>query len=197
MDYDTYSANDAIGKVYIDLNPLLLKADSNRVSSDGQKQIMLSGWLPIFDTMHGVRGEVQVQVKVELFSDLNKFRTSSCGVLFFCSDVVPEGYSLKKMAFVEKLVINDDPEYQWIDKIRTPRASNEARQTLFMKLSSTVQRKIGLMALELGANAVLGYKQYFDMEGDTGIVVRGIGTAVTLVKQQAQPVTQELTENKE
>lgn len=24
MDYDTYSANDAIGKVYIDLNPLLL-----------------------------------------------------------------------------------------------------------------------------------------------------------------------------
>ena len=41
------------------------------------------------------------------------------------------------------------------------------------------------------------YKQYFDMEGDTGIVVRGIGTAVTLVKQQAQPVTQELTENKE
>ena len=70
---------------------------------------------------------------------------------------MPEGYSLKKMAFVEKLVINDDPEYQWIDKIRTPRASNEARQTLFMKLSSTVQRKIGLMALELGANAVLGY----------------------------------------
>ena len=53
---------------------------------------------------------------------------------------MPEGYSLKKMAFVEKLVINDDPEYQWIDKIRTPRASNEARQTLFMKLSSSIQQ---------------------------------------------------------
>ncbi len=24
MDYDTYSANDAIGKVYVDLSPLLL-----------------------------------------------------------------------------------------------------------------------------------------------------------------------------
>lgn len=24
MDHDTYSANDAIGKVYVDLNPLLL-----------------------------------------------------------------------------------------------------------------------------------------------------------------------------
>ena len=155
MDYDTYSANDAIGKVYIDLNPLLLKADSHR--ADSQKQIMLSGWLPIYDTMHGVRGEVNVQVKVELFSDLNKFRTSSCGVVFFCTSAIPEGYKVQCInGFVEKLVINDDHEYQWIDKIRTPRASNEARQTLFMKLSSTVQRKIGLMALELGANAVIG-----------------------------------------
>ena len=84
MDYDTYSANDAIGKVYIDLNPLLLKADDDRLSGNPHQQIMLSGWLPIFDTMHGVRGEVNCQVKVELFSDLNKFRTSSCGVLFFC-----------------------------------------------------------------------------------------------------------------
>ncbi len=52
--------------------------------------------------------------------------------------------------------MNDDPEYQWIDKIRTPRASNEARQTLFLKLSGIIQRKIGLKALELGGNAVLG-----------------------------------------
>ena len=28
-------------------------------------------------------------------------------------------------------MVNDDPEYQWIDKIRTPRASNEARDTHF------------------------------------------------------------------
>ena len=25
MDYDTYSANDAIGRVYVDLNPLLVR----------------------------------------------------------------------------------------------------------------------------------------------------------------------------
>ena len=59
--------------------------------------------------------------------------------------------------FVEELVVNDDPEYQWLDKIRTPRATNEARQSLFMKLSGAVQRRIGLKALELGANAVVGY----------------------------------------
>ena len=46
---------------------------------------LMSGWLPIFDTINGVRGEVNVQVKVELFSDHNKFRQSSCGVQFFCS----------------------------------------------------------------------------------------------------------------
>lgn len=45
-----------------------------------------------------------------------------------------------------------------------------------------VQRKIGLKAIDLGANAVIGYTQCFDLEGDFGVVVRGIGTAVTLVK---------------
>jgi len=46
---------------------------------------VLSGWLPVYDTMHGMRGEVSVIVKVELFSDVNKFRQSSCGVQFFSS----------------------------------------------------------------------------------------------------------------
>lgn len=63
--------------------------------------------------------------------------------------------------FVEELVVSDDPEYKWIDKIRTPRASNEARQTLFFKLSGEVQRKIGLKALDLGGNAVIGYEFNF------------------------------------
>ena len=45
----------------------------------------MSGWLPIYDTLHGIRGEVHVSIKVELFSDLNKFRESSCGVPFYCS----------------------------------------------------------------------------------------------------------------
>lgn len=43
----------------------------------------MSGWLPVYDTIHGVRGEINVIVKVDLFTDFNKFRQSSCGVLFF------------------------------------------------------------------------------------------------------------------
>ena len=70
---------------------------------------------------------------------------------------IPEGFrALCINGFVEELVVNDDPEYHWIDKIRTPRASNEARQSLFIKLSGAVQRKIGLKAIELGGNAVVG-----------------------------------------
>eukprot|EP00095_Tigriopus_kingsejongensis_P005187 maker-scaffold321_size207582-snap-gene-1.29 protein:Tk05187 transcript:maker-scaffold321_size207582-snap-gene-1.29-mRNA-1 annotation:"c2 domain-containing protein 5 isoform x2" len=201
MDYDTYSANDAIGKVYIDLNPLLLpSAALNAAESQGLPEegaaiehtpggSMMSGWLPIYDTMHGIRGEVHVVVKIEFFSDFNQFRQSSCGVQFFYSPCVPEGYRAQAInGFVEELMVNDDPEYQWIDKIRTPRASNEARQTLFMKLSGAVQRKIGLKAIELGGNVVVGYQQKFDIEGDTGIAVRGIGTAMTIVRDD-QPST--------
>lgn len=146
MDYDTYSANDAIGKVYLDLNPLLSK-DSGHV---------MSGWFPIYDTMHGIRGEINCVVKVALFSDANRYRQSSCGIKFFYSRGVPFGYTCQAiLGFVEELVVNHDPEYQWIDKIRTPRASNEARQTLFSKISGEVQRRIGLKAIDLGGNAVV------------------------------------------
>ncbi|CAH1153263.1 unnamed protein product [Phaedon cochleariae] len=187
MDHDTYSANDAIGKVYLNLNPLLLPGDGQLMSysfnGDSTTHHEISGWLPVYDTMHGIRGEVNITVKVELFSDFNRFRQSSCGVQFFYSPMVPHGYQAKLIhGFVEELLVYDDPEYQWIDKIRTPRASNEARQTLFFKLSGELQRKIGVKTLDLGGNAVIGYKQSYDLEGESGIVGRGIGTAVTLVK---------------
>lgn len=80
MDYDTYSANDAIGKVNISLNSLCLEMSGPTTHGKGT---VLSGWIPVFDTMHGIRGEVNVIVKVDLFSDLNKFRQSSCGIPFF------------------------------------------------------------------------------------------------------------------
>ena len=49
-----------------------------------------------------------------------------------------------------------------------------------------VRRKIGLKALELGGNAVTGYRQCFDLEGETGIVVRGIGTAVDMKNKKTE-----------
>ncbi|XP_047241689.1 C2 domain-containing protein 5 isoform X13 [Girardinichthys multiradiatus] len=173
LDHDTYSANDAIGKVYIDIDPLLCTEAAS----------VISGWFPIYDTIHGIRGEINVLVKVELFNDLNRFRQSSCGVKFFCTTSIPRGNRAAMVhGFVEELVVNEDPEYQWIDRIRTPRASNEARQRLISLMSGELQRKIGLKVLEMGGNAVIGYLQCFDLEGESGLVVRAIGTACTLEK---------------
>ena len=61
-----------------------------------------------------------------------------------------------------------------------------APQTQINSAFIQVQRKIGLKAIDLGANAVIGYTQCFDLEGDVGVVARGIGTAVTLIKIQEQ-----------
>ncbi|XP_066446856.1 C2 domain-containing protein 5 isoform X2 [Eleutherodactylus coqui] len=173
LDHDTYSANDAIGKVYIDIDPLLYT----------EAATVISGWFPIYDTIHGIRGEISVVVKVDLFNDLNRFRQSSCGVKFFCTTSIPKSYrAIVIHGFVEELVVNEDPEYQWIDRIRTPRASNEARQRLISLMSGELQRKIGLKVLEMRGNAVVGYLQCFDLEGESGLVVRAIGTACTLDK---------------
>ncbi|KAK6320133.1 hypothetical protein J4Q44_G00092400 [Coregonus suidteri] len=173
LDHDTYSANDAIGKVYIDIDPLL----------SCEAATVISGWFPIYDTIHGIRGEIYVLVKVDLFNDLNRFRQSSCGVKFFCTTSIPRCYRVALVhGFVEELVVNEDPEYQWIDRIRTPRASNEARQRLISLMSGELQRKIGLKVLEMGGNTVVGYLQCFDLEGESGLVVRAIGTACTLDK---------------
>jgi hypothetical protein len=48
MDYDTYSANDAIGKVSLNLSPLLLQSDPSRG---------MYGWIPIYDTMNGSQNQ--------------------------------------------------------------------------------------------------------------------------------------------
>lgn len=45
MDHDTYSAHNAIGKVYISLNSL----GEGGTQSSG----VLDGWFPIYDTLHG------------------------------------------------------------------------------------------------------------------------------------------------
>lgn len=103
MDYDVYSANDAIGEVSLSLGPLLLQKgisqNSLLKSVNWSKNFVIpdisrgmSGWVPIYDTIQGIRGEINFIVKVELFSDSNKFRQSSCGVQFFHSTSIPHGF---------------------------------------------------------------------------------------------------------
>lgn len=44
-----------------------------------------------------------------------------------------------------------------------------------------LRRQVGKQAKQRGANAVFGYQQFFDMEGDSGIVGRAYGTACMFV----------------
>ena len=60
------------------------------------------------------------------------------------------------------------------------RASNMARQGALSRVSSELQRKIGLKVLALGGNAVVAYREDFDFEGLSGMVARGIGTAILI-----------------
>jgi hypothetical protein len=55
-----------------------------------------------------------------------------------------------------------------------------ARQGVLSRVSGELQRKIGLKVIALGGNAVVGYREDFDFEGESGMIVRGIGTAVLL-----------------
>ncbi|KAJ3623659.1 hypothetical protein Zmor_004345, partial [Zophobas morio] len=175
-DHDSYSANDAIGKVYIDLSPLTM--------TNGPT--LLQGWHPIYDTLRGIRGEINLIVKLHFFNNENKFRDTSIGVKIFALNEFPSCYSLIKVhSFVEELVVSTDPEYQWVDNFRSNRASNDARVRLLYRLTGSLKRKLGLKALDLGGNAIVGYLQDFDIEGEYGLVARGIGTVVTL--QEFEP----------
>ena len=66
MDYDTYSANDAIGKVYVDLNPLLVRGSDQgpMLAAEGLSTSVESGSeqpqqppVPISQSVHGVKSE--------------------------------------------------------------------------------------------------------------------------------------------
>lgn len=92
------------------------------------------------------------------------------------------------LGFVEALVVDVDPEFEFEDRFRSSQKSNEKRQKQLYHLSSLLsffwfihrmqlRRQVGKQAQKRGANAVFGYQQFFDMEGDSGIVGRAYGTA--------------------
>ncbi len=47
------------------------------------------------------------------------------------------------VGLVDELVVDNDPEYQWMDNFRQARTSNESRQSLLYKLDATVRRQLG------------------------------------------------------
>lgn len=179
MDFDQISRNDPIGQVSLDLNPLISGSSTGSFSSAPQ----ISGWFPIYDSLKGVRGELNVTVRLEYFGDVNPFKDSSAGVQFFSMTAIPPGMQLISMLdFVEELVPDSDPEYHWSDKLRATRVSNDTRQRKMFELAGRVRKLFGKKVLDMGGNAVLGFRLCFDLEKEEGeIVARGIGVACRLV----------------
>ncbi|KAJ3342122.1 hypothetical protein HDU93_003338 [Gonapodya sp. JEL0774] len=178
LDFDAFSANDPIGSVNIDLNPL---------GWDSSSQI--SGWFPLFDTLRGVRGEVSVLLRTEFLPNRNPFKDSSFGVQFYSMSAVPANFYVQTvLGFVDIMDSADDPEYHWVDSFRTPRTSNEERERVLFRLSNSVRRQLGRKARDMGANAVVGYIEHFDLEEDEReITCRGLGTALCMLPVTATP----------
>ncbi|KAJ2882536.1 hypothetical protein FB639_002369 [Coemansia asiatica] len=146
----------------------------------------LGGWFPIYDTMWGIRGELKCQVILQYFGDVNPFNNSSAGIQVFStpSPHLPPSIPLQASGFISSIVTHIDPEYHWTDSFRTPRASNEARVRVLHKITGLLRRRMGRKALELGANAIVGYRQWFDFEEEEkSITGRAVGTAVRIGSQ--------------
>ena len=171
-DSDNYKADSCVGMVYVDLNPLLMRAaaktaledrsdedDENeklKVGSEGnekispskdneqnvlalvkkesfvdqqeteddQEELTIDGLFPIYDTLAGVRGELNLSIKLQFFGDLNPFRDSSAGVQLFPLSMIDEGSGWEVshvFGFVEELGVAYDPEYEWKDQFRQAR----------------------------------------------------------------------------
>jgi len=180
IDYDVVTQDDVIGTVIVDTNTIAL----NQVTQ-------CSGWFPIFDSIRGVCGELNVNIKIDYIHNINPYRDSSPEVQFFsCPSIFPlmeyTQYSLRIGDIVEELLIDDDPEYDWKDLIRSSRSSNDERQLLLYKLSGRLKRRVGKKVQEATDNIVLGYEESFDLEDDN-IIVRGLGTRCKLAPNLSLP----------
>jgi len=183
--------DESLGLVYVDLNPLLTahadRADEDSTVLDGGVLSGgIDGWFPLYDTLSGVRGEIWLSVKLNFIGDDNPFRDSSAGVRLLPFSMLDPAspFAVQHIfGFVEELVVADDPEFEWNDNYRRARMSHETRQTLLYLLDASVRRRMCRTVLEMGGNAVLGYHQNFDVEGDSGIVARTYGTCVLLERK--------------
>eukprot|EP00003_Mantamonas_plastica_P031402 TRINITY_DN8149_c0_g1_i4.p2 TRINITY_DN8149_c0_g1~~TRINITY_DN8149_c0_g1_i4.p2 ORF type:complete len:255 (-),score=64.85 TRINITY_DN8149_c0_g1_i4:355-1119(-) len=152
-DHDVVTQDDVIGMVYVDLNCILM--------GEGNQ---FAGWLPIYDSLKGIRGYLNIVLKLKFVQDNNPFKDLSAGVQFLSVAKPPPGTKITKiLGFVEELIVDDDPEYHWVDTFRTPRTSNEARTVRFFQMSGKLRRQMGRTVLHKGGNAVLEYRQHLDL----------------------------------
>ncbi|GMT36832.1 hypothetical protein PFISCL1PPCAC_28129, partial [Pristionchus fissidentatus] len=174
MDHDTYSANDAIGRVELDINMVI---ESMRLAKEEERDDQIV--LPIWDTIHGIRGYLMFTLKITLMVPTDY----SYYVQFHSSDKIPAEFALCEIVgLVGTMRYEKDPEQQWIDRIRAPRASNDARQAEMRSEMRQATIEVAEKAYKAGAQMVLAYREMIDIEGapTNNYCLRVYGTAIVV-----------------
>jgi len=187
---ESFVHSEPIGIVYIDLNPLIM-----RTAHDSEKELIIQGMFPIYDTLRGLRGSLELKVRLQFIGNDNPFRDSSAGVQFFSSSSLsPRTFIIEDIiGFVEDLVVDEVASSRTFSALggvgadpqggsASPSAAADGRLKVLYTLSAEVRREVGKKVLVAGGNAVLGYRVHLDMEGNGGLVARAYGTACRLVK---------------
>lgn len=196
------------------------------LSGDPIKLSKIFSCLFIFKRFSGLRGELHVYISLKLlvlnatakyihvlssncflYEHIQHVSRTKRGFLNFSAKIIPPHLRIVSiLGLLSDIQTISDPEYQWIDRIRSPRASNEARQYIIRKSLRDLARNIARKAYSLGANAIFGFKfflqniivffihvnkcrfscrynEFADIEGEsTGqISFRVYGTALKLV----------------
>ncbi|KAF1747423.1 hypothetical protein GCK72_023885 [Caenorhabditis remanei] len=181
MDHDTYSANDAIGRVNVDCNVFL-----ERMRLAKSEVFEETFTMRVYDTIYGNRGELTLSIKMHLLMQYNPKNY----VQIMSTSFVPTCLRVSDIfGLVDNIRCEKDPDYEWLDKIRTPRATNEARQNAIRVTMRDAMMGIAQKAYKMGGNAIIGVHESVDMEGSASdlLTCRVIGTCVKVVHGNFQP----------
>jgi len=177
--------DDVIGSLTLDFGTLL---QGNHLAQESEQT--LQGWFPLFETLSGIQGVIFVTVKFRFVDDRGDMdHSSSIRVKFFSisSPPQPESCDVEHLfGLVEVLKVVQDPEYHWRDLIRSSRASNNERLSVFKQISLQARRSLAKKVIFHGGNAVLGYREQVDLEGDITdrICIRAYGTAAFITTSE-------------
>jgi hypothetical protein len=147
-----FSSSELIGTLYIDLNPLIMRSATRESDKD---HLMLQGWFPVYDTIKGIRGSLNLQIQLQLISKSSKSWESPVGVQFFNSSILsPHAFVVQELlGFVVDLVVEENAESSWKDYLlkagkssknddRLMRIDIEIRDCAFMEDNLTKLIKI-------------------------------------------------------
>eukprot|EP00756_Hemistasia_phaeocysticola_P049077 Hpha_TRINITY_DN23507_c0_g1::TRINITY_DN23507_c0_g1_i1::g.186364::m.186364 len=199
-DHDRWTADDQIGSVFVDMNCIL-----------ANERPAVIGWFPIFDTMHGLRGELMLGVEIRfLGSTVNPFlpfvpsaqqdtetqvqrknvaiaAELESTLIFAVSMLDPSVYRVERVVgMIEELAVASDPEFARLQSLRSSRTTNDQRVLEFYRIGGRVRRNLTRKTLEHGCNAILGFRVDYDVEPATGnFAVRAYGTCCQVSRTSA------------